>query len=74
MTGPSLTSSTCMSARKAGGDPGAQGLELGDDLIDQGLGVLGAGGGDPGRAPPPAGVAVERELADHQDLAPGVGH
>src|SRR4051794_19863519 len=33
------------------------------------LGLLGARGGDVGRTVPAPGVAVERELADHDDLA-----
>ena len=41
--------------------------------VDERLGLLGPRGGDPRRAPAPAGVAVERELADHQHLAADVG-
>ena len=37
------------------------------------LGVLRTGGRDPARSASAVGVAVERELADHQELARGVG-
>ena len=77
VTGPSLTSSTAMSARKrpvATVAPRAS--SSADDQLDQRLGLLRAGGVDVGRSATLAGVGVERELADQQHLGrstPAVG-
>ena len=70
VTGPSFTSSTCISARKTPVSTGSSELtQRGGKSLDQGLGVLGPGRGDPRRAPALPGVAVERELADHERRA-----
>ncbi len=74
MTGPSLTSSTRMSVRnRPVSTVGAEGTERLDDPIDERLGVLGARGGDPARAPALRGVAVERELAHDEQRTADVG-
>ena len=41
-----------LGAEAAGGDGGAELTQPGDNGIDEGLGVLGTSGGEPGRAPP----------------------
>ena len=56
----------------ATGTPSAS--QLGDDRLDQGLGVLRPGRGDPRRAPALGRVAVQRELADDEHLAAGLEH
>ena len=74
VTGPSLTSDTCISVRKR---PVATVAPDVSQLIDHGLhqrlGVLGSCGVDPTRSAAAAGVAVQRELADDQHLAGRVG-
>ena len=74
MTGPSLVNVTCMEVRNrpvATVAPSA--AQLADDGVDQWFGVLGAGGGDPRRAPATRRVAVQRELADDQQRRVEVG-
>ena len=74
VTGPSLTRATChLGAEPAGGDRGAESAELLDDRVDERLGVLGPGGGDPARAATLGGVAVQRELADDEYLGAVLG-
>ena len=75
VTGPSLTSSTAMSARNrpvATRAPSRRSSST--TACDERLGLLGPGRRDPARAAAPARVAVERELADDEHLAVGVGH
>jgi apolipoprotein N-acyltransferase len=55
-----------LGAETAGGDRGAEPAELGDEGVDERLGVFRAGGGDPARAAAPGRVAVERELTDDE--------
>ena len=65
VTGPSLTSSTSIIAPKT---PRSRTEPLAEALVQR-LGVLGPRGGDVARAVALSRVAVERELADAQDLA-----
>src|SRR5205814_6482487 len=53
----------------ARGHPGPEGRQRGREPLDQRLRLLRPGGRDPRRSPALAGVAVERELADDEDLA-----
>ena len=70
MTGPSFTSETRMSVRnRPRRHRRAELAEALDHRIDQRLGVLGPGSGDPARPPPRRRVAVERELAHDEQLA-----
>jgi hypothetical protein len=48
------------------------GAQRGDHSVDERLGVLGAGGGAPTRTPPRRRVAVQRELADDEQLGADV--
>ena len=70
VTGPSLTSATCMSARNrpvATGTPSSASACV--NVSISGSATLGRGGGRPTRAAAAAGVAVERELA-HDERGP----
>ena len=74
VTGPSLTSATAMSVRKrpvATIAPSSS--QPVDDGVDERLGLLRAGGGEPRRSATLGGVAVERELRDHQQRGADVG-
>jgi apolipoprotein N-acyltransferase len=55
-----------LGAEPAGGDGGTEPAEVGDEGVDERLGVFRAGGGDPARAAAFGRVAVERELADDE--------
>ena len=67
VTGPSLTSASCMSAPNTPGlDVRTAGPQGGDQVLDQRLGDRAGCGRVPGGAAALAGVAVQRELADHQ--------
>ena len=65
VTGPSLTSSTAISAPNT---PRGGAEAIAEALVER-LGVLRPGGGDVRRAVAPARVAVERELRDAEHLA-----
>jgi apolipoprotein N-acyltransferase len=55
-----------LGAEPASGDRGAEPAELGHDRVDERLGVVGTGRGDPARTATLGRVAVERELADDE--------
>ena len=72
--GPSFTDATCMFAPKMTlGDGRAQISQRGAERLVERLGDLAGRRRDPGRPPSLPGVAVQRELADHQHRRPEVG-
>ena len=74
MTGPSLTSATCISApNRPVATVAPSRRSSATSAVDDRFGVLGPGGRDPARAATLGGVAVERELADDEDLGADVG-
>ena len=73
VTGPSLTSETCISARNLPvATVAPRSRSVLDDVVDERLGLLRPGGGDPARPATGRGVAVQRELADDEDLGADV--
>ena len=74
MTGPSLTRATCMWAPKTPVSTWApRARRPATTCVDERFGDGPGRGGVPGRAAALAGVAVERELADHQQRGADVG-
>ncbi len=63
-----------LGAEPAGGHGGPEPAQLVGHRLDQRLGLLGAGRIHPTGPTSPVGIAVQRELADHQDLTAGLGH
>ena len=75
MTGPSFTSSTCMSApNRPVATLAPRPRSSATNALDQGFRHVGGGGIGPRRPAPAAGVGVQRELADHEHGAAHVGH
>ena len=74
VTGPSLTSATCISApNRPVATVAPSRRSSATTRVDERLGVLGTGRGDPARAATLGRVAVERELADDEELGADVG-
>ena len=73
MNGPSLTSSTAISAPKRPvSTPIARGPQTRDEPVEERNGKLGSGRIGEAGTPPASQVGEERELADHQQRAAGV--
>ena len=63
-----------LGAESPGGHRRAEPPQLVDDGLDERFGLFRAGCGDPARPATARGVAVQRELADDQELCADVGH